>query len=123
MASVTRSACAARGPAGQRVAPASPEESAFAGGPVAVHFALRFTEDGQPLTETVDVLAAGPEKVRVRVVGPESVASSRYGMDAASSNSLVVGWCRAYPRPGRCAFTRGMTVGPRTSRTSPSWLS
>ena len=63
--------CGARGTADQHVVPASPEASAFAGGPVAVHFVLRFTEDGEPLTETADVLAAGPEEVRVRIVGPE----------------------------------------------------
>ena len=63
--------CGAGGPADQHLAPASPEASGFAGGAVAVHFVLRFTVDGEPLTETVDVLAAGPRRVRVRVVGPE----------------------------------------------------
>ena len=63
--------CGARGTADQHVALASPEASEFAGGPVAVHFVLRFTEDGESLKTTIDVLAAGPRKVRVKVVGPE----------------------------------------------------
>jgi len=63
--------CGARGTADQHVALASPEASRFAGGPIAVHFVLRFTEDGESLKTTIDVLAAGPRKVRVKVVGPE----------------------------------------------------
>ena len=59
--------CGARGTADQHVALASPEASEFAGGPVAVHFVLRFTEDGESLKTTIDVLAAGPRKVRVKV--------------------------------------------------------
>ena len=63
--------CGARETADQRVAPVSPEASEFADGPVAVHFVLRFTEDGQSLKTTIDVLAAGARKVRVKAVGPE----------------------------------------------------
>ena len=63
--------CGARESADQHVAPVSPEASVFASGPVAVHFVLRFTEDGQSLKATIDVLAAGPRKVRVKAVGPE----------------------------------------------------
>ena len=54
--------CGTRGTADQHVAPASPEASEFAGGPVAVHFALRFTQDGQSFKETFDVIAAGPRE-------------------------------------------------------------
>lgn len=63
--------CGARGTADQHAPLASPEASEFSGGPMAVHFELRFTEDGESLKTTIDVLAAGPRKVRVEVVGPE----------------------------------------------------
>jgi len=66
--------CSTRGTADQHAAPASPsspEASEFAGGPVAVHFAIRFTEDGESYKETFDVIAAGPRKVRLKVVGPD----------------------------------------------------
>ena len=63
--------CGARGTAHQHVALASPQASEFADGPVAVHFVLRFSRDGESLKTTIDVLAAGPRKVRVKVVGPE----------------------------------------------------
>ena len=63
--------CGARVTADQHVVPASPGASEFADGPVAVHFELRFTQDGESPKGTIDVIAAGPRKVRVAVVGPE----------------------------------------------------
>ena len=63
--------CGTRETADQHVASSPPPASKFAGGPVALHFADRLTQDGQRLRFTADVVAAGPRTVRVTIVGPE----------------------------------------------------
>ena len=82
--------CGTRGTA-DRTAPASPsspEASEFAGGPVAVHFVLRFTEDGESYKETFDVTRRRPAEGAPEGRGSRHRSHPRgMGRNAASWNT------------------------------------